>query len=169
MAGYKTYFGQNNDTYNFGINTNFKKDKEKIPNYKSINNNIIIEENEEDKNLIKKNNNNKNGKKFESHIQKLSMLYFGNIDYNKNNNNNNINNNNINNLNINQNNNLNKKNILPNYYNYHRNNNSRKNYHNNNINNIQLPQLFKLYGHPYFNGTKKENHFPTSQKQKYYY
>jgi len=169
LAGYKTYFGQNNDTYNFGINTNFKKDKEKIPNYKSINNNIIIEENEEDKNLIKKNNNNKNGKKFESHIQKLSMLYFGNIDYNKNNNNNNINNNNINNLNINQNNNLNKKNILPNYYNYHRNNNSRKNYHNNNINNIQLPQLFKLYGHPYFNGTKKENHFPTSQKQKYYY
>ena len=161
LAGYKTYFGQNNDTYNFGINTNFKKDKEKIPNYKSINNNPIIEENEEDRNLIKKNNN-KNGKKFESHIQKLSMLYFGNIDNNKNSNNN------INNVNINHNNNLNKKNNYTNYYNYHRNNNSRKNYNNNNINNIQLPQLFKLYGHPYFNGTKKENYFPINQKQKYY-
>ena len=149
LAGYKTYFGQSiNDKYNYGINTNFKK--EKISNIKAINNNTIKEENEENNILTHKN---KNIKKYENQIQKLSMLYFGGMDKNQ------INNNNNYNLNFN------KKNFYGAYHNPHK--HKRSNY-SNNSNNIQLPQLFKIYGNYYSNGNKKENNFSNNQKNKYY-
>ena len=155
LATYKTHNNEDNDKYNFGIKTNFKKDnKEKITNYKSLQNNPIIEENEnEDNNLKNENKKNKNVEKYENQIQKLSMLYFGKIEYKKPN---------THNLNHNP----NKKYSYGTYYssNIQKNNFSKKN-----SNNIQLPQLYKLYGNSSLYGTKKENHFPMNQKLKFYY
>ena len=138
--GYKTFFNQN-DKYNFNINTNFKEENKK---YNMANN--IIDENEEYvefKNNTNRNNGeshskkNKNyGSKEKKNTNKYLPYYYKNPKQKDNN--------------------IGGKKGYGTFYNYNSGNIIFNN--NNKKGSFQLPQLYKMYGNTNSHGKKNEGH-----------